>query len=179
MGLSKEGGGALEEDIKLALKGHVKEGYKFNPASELQKGNEFYQENPKPSDRVHVLVCIIPADNLDLISEEVVRKIRSIREEASRQHIAQIAVLTKIDRVCPKLQEDIKNVYILPEIKQKIEKFSAAVGIPMTNIFPVKNYHQEIDLDDDIDSLILSAMKHIINCGDNYINFHHNRFESS
>ncbi|XP_032440448.1 interferon-induced protein 44-like [Xiphophorus hellerii] len=178
MGLS-ERGGVLEEDIKLALKGHVKEGYKFNPASQLPESHESYQKNPTPNDTVHVLVCIIPADNLDLMSDEVVGKIRRIREDARDHYISQIAILTKIDQVCPELKEDLKKVYILPHLKRKIEKFSATVGIPMSNIFPVKNYHEEIDLDDDINALILSAMKHIINSGDDCINFHHNRFESS
>lgn len=52
-----------------------------------------------------------------------------------------------------------------------MEQFSADVGIPMNCIFPVKNYHEEIDLDSDVDLLILSALKHIINFGEDFVNF--------
>lgn len=40
----------------------------------------------------------------------------------------------------------------------------------MNRIFPVKNYHSEIDLNEDADMLILSALRKIINFGDEFIN---------
>ena len=51
-----------------------------------------------------------------------------------------------------------------------MEQFSADVGIPMNCIFSVKNYHEQINLNSDVDSLILSALKHIITYGDDFIN---------
>ncbi len=53
----------------------------------------------------------------------------------------------------------------------QVEKFSKQVGIPMNCIFPVKNYHSEIKLNDDVDSLILSALTNIINFGKDHIIF--------
>ena len=43
-----------------------------------------------------------------------------------------------------------------------MKDFSAAVGIPMNCIFPIKNYSEEIDINDDVDSLILSALRRMI-----------------
>jgi len=60
-----------------------------------------------------------------------------------------------------------------------MEQFSVNVGIPMNCIFPVKNYNSEIDLEDDTDSLILSALMKIINFAEDGINFHLSQFESS
>ena len=51
-----------------------------------------------------------------------------------------------------------------------MEEISTKVGIPMNCIFPVKNYHEEVDLDNDIDVLILRALKHMINFGEDFIN---------
>lgn len=51
----------------------------------------------------------------------------------------------------------------------QMEELSSEVGIPMNCIFPVKNYHEEIDLNEDVDTLILSALKHIIEFGDDFI----------
>lgn len=52
----------------------------------------------------------------------------------------------------------------------QMKDFSAAVGIPMNYIFPVKNYSEEIDLNDDVDTLILSALRRMIDFGNDSIN---------
>lgn len=51
-----------------------------------------------------------------------------------------------------------------------MEIVSATSGIPLYCIFPVKNYHSEIQTDDDIDTLILAALKQMINFGEDYVN---------
>jgi len=43
-----------------------------------------------------------------------------------------------------------------------MELCSAKIGVPLSNIFPVKNYHEEIDTEDDIDALILKALEQIV-----------------
>ncbi|GLD56939.1 interferon-induced protein 44-like protein [Lates japonicus] len=169
MGLSQQKG-VLVDDVKLALSGHVKEGYLFNPESKLPEENEFYNKSPTVNDKVHVLVCIVPADTLSSMRDETVQKIRDIRLEASRLGIPQVAVLTKADLVCPEIKRDLKNVYRSKYMKEKMEQFSANVGIPMNCIFPVKNYHEEIDLSYDTDALILSTLRRLINHGDDFIN---------
>ena len=50
-----------------------------------------------------------------------------------------------------------------------MKDFSAVVGIPMNYIFPVKNYSDENDIVDDVDSLILSALRRMIDFGDDFI----------
>ncbi|CAK6975903.1 hypothetical protein NFI96_003229 [Scomber scombrus] len=52
----------------------------------------------------------------------------------------------------------------------RMEQISAEVGIPITCIFPVKNYTEETNLNDDIDSLILSTLRHIIDFGEDLMN---------
>uniref|UniRef100_A0A4W6ENL2 G domain-containing protein n=1 Tax=Lates calcarifer TaxID=8187 RepID=A0A4W6ENL2_LATCA len=170
MGLSPQKGVQVD-DVKLAFTGHLKEGYVFNPGSKLSEGNEFYNKSPTVNDKVHVLVCIVPAHTLSSMSDETVQKIRDIRLEASRLGIPQVAILTKVDQACPEINKDLKNVYRSKYMKERMEQFSANVGIPMNCIFPVKNYHEEIKLNDDTDALILSVLRHIINYGDDFINW--------
>lgn len=53
-----------------------------------------------------------------------------------------------------------------------MKQFESDVGIPLNCIFPVKNYHGEIDLDNEVDSLVLSAVRHIITAGGDYCRQH-------
>ncbi|XP_073348978.1 interferon-induced protein 44-like [Pagrus major] len=167
MGLEK-GDGVLVDDVKLALRGHMRDDYKFNRQSKLSEDDPFYNKNPSTNDKVHVLVLVIDANTVSMMKDEIV--FRDIRREASDLGIPQVAIFTKIDEACPEIKKDLKNVYKVQSLEQKMEQFSATLGIPVNCIFPVKNYHKEINLNSDIDSLILSALKHIIQCGDDFIN---------
>ncbi|XP_051264783.1 interferon-induced protein 44-like [Dicentrarchus labrax] len=168
----------LVDDVKLALKGHVKNGYVFNPRAKLSEGDQFYNKNPSSNDKVHVLVCVVPADTATVAQDETMKRLREIRLEARDLGIPQVAIITKIDKVCPELRDDLKNVYKTKALKQKMEQFSVDMGIPMNCIFPVKNYHEEIDLNDDTDLMILSTLKYLINFGEDFINFKHQSEQS-
>ncbi|XP_071323348.1 interferon-induced protein 44-like [Trachinotus anak] len=140
MGLSQQES-VLVDDVKLALLGHVKEGYVV--------------QHSLDSDTIH---------------HETVQKIRDIRTEASRLGIPQVAVLTKVDKACPEIRRDLKNIYRRKYLREKMEEFSAHVGIPMNCTFPVKNYHEEIDISDDTDAVTLSTLRRIIDHGGDFIN---------
>ncbi|XP_061580282.1 interferon-induced protein 44-like, partial [Cololabis saira] len=156
-------------DIKLALKGHVKEGYKFNPLFPLSYDDPGYNSSPSPDDRVHVLVCVCSA-NASEVRSPILEKMKEIREAATELGIPQLAVLTQIDEACGETEESLKNVYKSKYLKKKMSDFSSKLGIPMNCILPVKNYSDEIGLDEDVNTLILNALKLMIDFGDDFIN---------
>ncbi|KAG7235299.1 hypothetical protein INR49_002789 [Caranx melampygus] len=122
LGLDRDKGVQVD-DIKLALMGHVREGYKFNPESKL-----------------------------------------------SKERIPHVVILTKVDVASSETERDIRNIYRSQYLKERMKEFSKKVGFPMNCIFPVKNYHDEIDVSENTDSVILSALKCIINYGDDFLN---------
>ncbi|XP_014879447.1 interferon-induced protein 44-like [Poecilia latipinna] len=128
MGL-EEKTGVKEEDIKLALKGHVMDGYKFNPVSSLSDGDHGYNSSPSISDRVHVLVCIYDA-NASEMKEPVLQKMKKIREAASELGIPQMAILSHVDTACGETEKNLKNVYKSKHLKKKMGDFSSSLGIP-------------------------------------------------
>ncbi|KAJ4932282.1 hypothetical protein JOQ06_010707 [Pogonophryne albipinna] len=150
MGLEKDAGVCVE-DIKLAMKGHVKNGYTFNPISSLSENNQHYNRDPSLNDRVHVLL-------------------REVRLAARDMGIPEIGILTRIDETCPEVGKDIQNVYKSKHLKKKIEEVSGELGFPPSCIFPVKNFHSEIDTNDDTDTLILSALTRMIESGEDFVN---------
>ncbi|XP_059204140.1 interferon-induced protein 44-like [Centropristis striata] len=162
--------GVLVEDVELALRGHVEDGYKFSP-SQLMEGDRYYNSSPTLEDRVHVLVSVLPADSLSVISEEVLRKMREVTLAASYTGIPQLAILTKVDETCPKTKKNIKDAYKSKYLKEKVDESSMMLSIPQDCIFLVKNYSSDdIDTTDDKDALILNALRQMITFGEGYLN---------
>ncbi|KAJ0061791.1 hypothetical protein NL108_012309, partial [Boleophthalmus pectinirostris] len=135
MGLEKgQSRGICVDDIKLAMKGHMKDGYVFNPHSPFKSTDPHYNNSPTLKEHTHVLVCVVSAGTLPILSEELLEKMRELRLAAQEFGISlyyelilvfclklnhlmfstgipQMAILTKIDEACPDVQADIKNVY--------------------------------------------------------------------
>lgn len=49
----------------------------------MNQGDQGYNSSPTLDDRVHVLVCVIPASSLSILSDEVLKKMREVRLAAS------------------------------------------------------------------------------------------------
>uniref|UniRef100_A0AAV2J9H5 G domain-containing protein n=1 Tax=Knipowitschia caucasica TaxID=637954 RepID=A0AAV2J9H5_KNICA len=170
MGLeSDQSVGVRTEDIKLAMMGHVKEGYKFNQLSPLSPSDKYYNPNPRPDDKVHVLVLLL-STNCPETNSPMIQKMKEIRQAARDLGIPQIAVGTHIDEICDQIEKDVKNVYMSKSLKKKMEMFSTEVGIPLNCIMALKNYSEgEMKNNPDMDTLILTALKHIVQFGDDFI----------
>lgn len=168
MGLEGEEKGVQTEDIKLAMKGHVVEGYEFNPSHALPEENKYFKSDPTIDDKVHVLVCMLNA-NATEVNSSILPKMKEIREMARDLGIPQVAVLTHIDTLCTQIEEDIQNVYRSKILKEKMDKFSAEVGIPINYVYAVWN-HYEGSNRNAADTLILTALKDILDFGYDCIN---------
>ncbi|XP_067093761.1 interferon-induced protein 44-like isoform X3 [Osmerus mordax] len=142
---------------------------KFNPNVFLTNSKPEYVKDPKLSDKVHCLVSVVSADKMSMISKETTAKMRTVREKARILGIPQILVMTTVDTACPEVARDLKYIYRSKEIKSKMETCSNLLGVPMTCILPVKNYHKETQLNNDIDVLVLEAMTKIVEVANDYI----------
>nr|XP_024657732.1 interferon-induced protein 44 [Maylandia zebra] len=99
------------KDVKRALKGHIKEGYRFNPERKLSKDDPHYNSSPSDSDKVHILVFVVDASTIPNMKQEDMEVIEDIRDEADEMEVPQIVLFTKVDEACPKISRDIRNVY--------------------------------------------------------------------
>ncbi|XP_056318821.1 interferon-induced protein 44-like [Danio aesculapii] len=158
--------GSQTDDIISAVFGHVQDGYKFNEEQSLTYEDQQFITNPNLSDQSFCLVYIIDGNTVQFADDRLIDKIKIIRKRISDKGIPQVVVMTKVDEACPLVKKDLKKVYTSKKIKEKMELCSAKVGVPMSNIFPVKNYHDEIDTNDNVDVLILKALEQIVQIAD-------------
>ncbi|XP_060945508.1 interferon-induced protein 44-like isoform X1 [Limanda limanda] len=162
--------GVSATDLKLALRGHVREGYKFNSKSALMEGDYGYNSDPTLEDKVHVLVGVVPADAVSRISDEMVKKIREVRLAASELGIPQMAIITKVDEACPEVKKDNCDIYKSKYLKEKVEGFHQRLGLPLNCIFLLKNYSHEIESNDEVSAAIVCALKQMVMYGEDYLN---------
>ncbi|XP_052391555.1 interferon-induced protein 44 isoform X1 [Carassius gibelio] len=168
MGLeSEEAQGAHPEDIAKSLEGLLKEGHNFNPA--VSGKDVDYRSETSPEHLTYCLVYVIAADKVSMMNQEVFKKMKYIREKASSLEIPQAIIMTKVDEACPLVQKDLRKIYTSKKIKEKMQECSNAVGVPVSHIFPVKNYHEEIDPENDMDVLILRALTQIVHIADDLL----------
>ncbi|XP_062374844.1 interferon-induced protein 44-like isoform X2 [Sardina pilchardus] len=175
--------GVLTDDLIKILEGHIKEGYKFNSAKSCQQEEKGYNKDPNLNDKIHCLVTVIPAssvlwcaDSKSVLNnvmrekdEAFIKKIKDVRAQASTMDIPQVVILSKVDEACREVNKDITMIYRSRVIREKIKYCSGNTGVPLNYIFPVKNYHEEIDLNKDMDVLLLSALKHILTFANDHV----------
>ncbi|KAJ0064097.1 hypothetical protein NL108_018617, partial [Boleophthalmus pectinirostris] len=163
--------GVRPEDVILAMKGHVKDGYEFDQTKTLSQEDEKYNENPTFDDRVHVLVCILNA-NTAQFSPEVLQKIMEIKQEA-RTNVFPGATVHRDHPVGQHRQISTEIMFSPQNILKcvfQMQEFSASVGIPVNFMYPVQNYSDNTyNRQDDIDALLLEALNHIIHFGDDFL----------
>ncbi|XP_053352246.1 interferon-induced protein 44-like [Clarias gariepinus] len=161
--------GVLTQDVISALKGHMKEGYTFNPDTPMSESNLYYNQNPSLSDQMHCLVYVVPADKISVMEEAFLKKLESVRKTASIMVIPQVVFMTKVDRACQMTKENLRNIYKSKKIRENVIKYSNALGVPVNCIFPVLNYHEETHVNEDINCLMLDALIQIIHYANDYV----------
>lgn len=163
MGLEpKDLAGSQPDDIVNAVFGHLQDGYKFDERDSLPQDDQQYNRNPNLSDKSFCLVYIVAADTVTFAEDKLLNKLKFIRHKISAQEIPQVVIMTKVDEICPLVKNNLRKIYTSKKIKEKMEMCSIKLGVPVSSIFPVKNYHNEIDTDDDVDVLILKALDQIV-----------------
>ncbi|XP_058630129.1 interferon-induced protein 44-like isoform X2 [Onychostoma macrolepis] len=163
MGLESEDlHGVHTEDIVKAMEGHIKERYKFNQTCTIVPQDVGYRSDPSPQDKTYCLVYIMAADKISMMTDNVLKKIKYIKNKANELEIPQVIIMTRPDEACPLVQKDLRKIYTSKKIKEKLKECSELTGISMSYALPLKNYHDKIDTQNDIDVLILRAITQIL-----------------
>ncbi|XP_054459159.1 interferon-induced protein 44-like [Anoplopoma fimbria] len=169
MGLEESTGAGLDiDDISSILKGHLPDQYQFNPSAPLHSEAHGNCKSPVLKDKIHCVAYVIDACKVSIMPTKLEEKLDAIRRKINLMGIPQLVLLTRVDEACPLVTEDVRNVYKSGYIKEKMQEVSARLGVPVSCVVPVKNYSEELELDQNCDILLLSAVIQMLRFADNY-----------
>ncbi|KAL7868931.1 hypothetical protein SRHO_G00103150 [Serrasalmus rhombeus] len=160
--------GVHTDDIIKALKGNIRNGYKFQ-RTPISEDSDYYNKDPTLNDKIHCLVSVLPADKIRLTTDAVIDKMRIVRRAASALGIPQMVLLTRVDRTCEIVKESVNKVYQSKKIKEKMQECSNKLGVPMNCIFPVQNYYEETQLRPDINRLMLDTLIQLVHSASDFV----------
>ncbi|KAF5890003.1 interferon-induced protein 44-like, partial [Clarias magur] len=119
MGLQSSEGGIKQEDIVKAFEGHISDEYIFNSGVSITDKDPKYKGKPTLCEKVHCLVCVLPADSVSRMPSRDFEQIKHVRDTASLLGIPQVIIMTKVDKACELVKEDLNKMYHSKKIKEK------------------------------------------------------------
>ncbi|XP_036427328.1 interferon-induced protein 44-like [Colossoma macropomum] len=161
--------GLHTDDVISALKGHMPNEYNFCSRIPLCENTQNYIRNPSVNDKIHCLVSVIAADKIAILENDVIQKMKTIRAEASKLRIPQLVFMTRVDKVCKMTRGDLAKIYQSKKIREKMEECSTRLGVPVNCIFPLKNYHEETNLNEELNCLMLEAFTQAVYSAHEYV----------
>ncbi|KAM8736751.1 interferon-induced protein 44-like [Acanthopagrus schlegelii] len=169
MGLEEKPDSGLDiEDLVNIYKGHVKDRYQFSPSAPILGDSPGYRQKVTLNDKIHCVVYVVDASQVSILTQKMIDKFTAIRKKTNQLGLPQILLMTKVDEACPLVAEDLKNVYHSVFIQRKARELSESLGIPLSCVLPVKNYSEELELDQDTDILLFSAVEQMLNYADSF-----------
>ncbi|XP_036452147.1 interferon-induced protein 44-like [Colossoma macropomum] len=150
------------DDFTSILKGHIQDKYQFNPSVPLQPESNSFCKEPSLRDRIHTVVYVIDAGKLKLISNKMIEKLAAFRRKANQMGVPQLVLLTKVDEACSSVMVDLKTVYQSRYIHKMMQEICVNLGVSLSNVVPVKNYSQDLELDPQTDILLLNALTQML-----------------
>ena len=77
--------------------------------------------------------------------------------------------MTKVDKICPEVEEDTSKVFKSEAVIEQVNKVSQLLGIPRNRVLPVKNYETEIEVNDSVNILALITLRQILRASEDYM----------
>ncbi|KAH3892853.1 hypothetical protein DPMN_016986 [Dreissena polymorpha] len=164
-------------ECNYLLHGNIPDHYEFNPAASFCPDNPGFVHLPKVAEKIHCVLFVLDAASVSDMQPKLVEKMQIFQRLVNRKGIPQAVLLTKVDLVCQDVESNTSNVFTSKNIEAAVNKVSGLLGLPRNNILPVKNYENEIELDDNISILALLAMRQLLYFAEDYIQVLHNKLK--
>ncbi|KAK3106183.1 hypothetical protein FSP39_014435 [Pinctada imbricata] len=165
----EEDQGLDSHEVCYLLDGNIPDKYMFNPSVPVSADVSGFISSPKLKDKIHVAAFVIDASTIDVMSEKVLERMKSLQLRMNQRGIPQVVLLTKVDQICEPLSHDVSSVFRMPVVQDCVDKVSQVMGLPRAHVLPVKNYESEMELDENINILALLTLQQILHFADDYL----------
>ncbi|XP_060585145.1 interferon-induced protein 44-like [Ruditapes philippinarum] len=156
-------------ECNYLLDGNIPNYYQFNTNTQITPKTPGFKANPTDNDVIHCAVFVLDATTLEVLSSKIIEKMKGFQNLMNQKGIPQIILLTKIDKLCKEVEQDVSLVFNSPEVQQHVDKASQILGLPRANVLPVKNYENELELHDNNSILQLLALRQMLNFAQDFL----------
>ncbi|XP_053376730.1 interferon-induced protein 44-like [Mercenaria mercenaria] len=156
-------------ECNYLLDGNIPNYYQFNPAKPINPKSQGFKANPTPDDMVTCAVFVLDATTLEVVSSKLIEKMKSFQTLMNQKGVPQIILLTKVDKLCKDVQADVSSTYKSHTVEQHVDKAAQLLGLPRANVLPVKNYENELELDDNVNILALLSLRQILYLAEDFM----------
>ncbi|XP_065936839.1 interferon-induced protein 44-like [Magallana gigas] len=157
------------QEISHILDGNIPDRYQFNPSAPFTTETFGFIRNPHLGDRIHCVAFVVDGSTIDVIPEKILKQMKAMQSRMNQRNIPQVVYLTKLDKVCPMVEEDAGHMFHSSAVREAVDKIADVMGLPRGFVLPIKNYESETILDQNIDILILKALKQTSDFADDYM----------
>ncbi|XP_052788184.1 interferon-induced protein 44-like [Mya arenaria] len=165
----EESQGLEAVETNFLLDGHVPEMYEFNPATPISMSDPGFIVKPGLSQRVHCVVYVLDATTVEDISANMKDKLSRLRKLGNQKEIPQAVLLTKIDLVDTEVAGNPGSVFTSGNVENKVRAASELFGLPRNHVLPVKNYEDEMLLEDGVNILALLALRQVLYFAEDFL----------
>ncbi|XP_060584187.1 interferon-induced protein 44-like [Ruditapes philippinarum] len=141
----------------------------FNPATPISTDHDGYISKPTLEDKVHCVVFVLDSTTLEVLPAKILQKMKSFQTLMNQKGIPQALLLTKVDKLCKDVEKNVSQVFKSETVEEHVEKASQLLGLPRGNVLPVKNYENEMQLEDNISILALISLRQILHFAEDYM----------
>ncbi|XP_053376755.1 interferon-induced protein 44-like [Mercenaria mercenaria] len=156
-------------ECNYLLDGNIPEYYQFNPAAPISQETDGFIAKPTLEDKVHCVVFVMDSTTLEVTPTKIIQKMKSFQTLMNQKGIPQALLLTKVDKLCKDVEKNVSQVFKSETVEEHVEKASQLLGLPRGNVLPVKNYENEMQLEDNISILALLSLRQILYFAEDYM----------
>ncbi|XP_046567339.1 interferon-induced protein 44-like [Haliotis rubra] len=156
-------------DMVAILDGHLPDKYMFNPAVSISLDTPGYNTAPVTQDKIHCVAFVMDGCSVDVFSDKILQNMKAVQQKANQRGIPQVAILTKVDKACPHVEEDPGTLFYSSAVSELVEQVSQLIGLPRAHVLPVKNYEKEMELVDNVDVPALISLRQMLRFADDYL----------
>ncbi|XP_071080658.1 interferon-induced protein 44-like [Haliotis cracherodii] len=157
-------------DLMVIIDGHLPDRFTFNPSVPVRPGVPGYKKNPTLDDRIHCIAFVVDSTAIDVFPDKVLQTFKAVQHRVNVQGLPQVVLLTKVDKACKVVNKDMSQLFLSAAIRGLVEKTAELFGLPRSHVYPVKNYEDELVLDDNVTLPALTSLVQMTRFADDFLN---------